>query len=143
MAIFGNIWSFLAILDHFGPFGVIFGPLWGILGNFWPFLGHFVAFLDKFAESSNFIAAPLGSGNSPLECMLDGDGDGGDGEGVVGDDDGGDDVVGGRICFEESDLAKVVTRLAPRGVGELQIQRIHNDDYKSTIVIITKTRCRH
>ena len=60
-----------------------------------------------------------------------------------GDDDGGDDVVGGRICFEESDLAKVVTRLAPRGVGELQIQRIHNDDYKSTIVIITKTRCKH
>ena len=72
-----------------------------------------------------------------------GDGDGDGGEGVVGDDDGGDDVVGGRICFEESDLAKVVTRLAPPGVGELQIQRIHNDDYKSTIVIITKTKCKH
>ena len=58
-----------AMLDHFGPFGVIFGPLWGILGHFWPFLGHFVAYLDKFAESSNFFAAPLGSWGSLLECM--------------------------------------------------------------------------
>ena len=23
------------MLDHFGPFGVIFGPLWDILGHFW------------------------------------------------------------------------------------------------------------
>ena len=61
-----------AMLDHFGPFGVIFGPLWGILGHFWPFLGHFVAYLDKFAESSNFFAAPLGSWGSLLECMVEG-----------------------------------------------------------------------
>ena len=29
-----------------------------------------MAFLDKFAESSNFFAAPLGSWGSLLECML-------------------------------------------------------------------------
>ena len=51
-----------AMLDHFGPFGVIFGPLWGILG-------HFMEYLDKFAESSNFFAATLGSWGSLLECM--------------------------------------------------------------------------
>ena len=71
--IFGPFWIILghsrAMLDHFGPFWVIFGPLWGILGHFWPFLGHFVAYLDKFAESSNFFAAPLGSWGSLLECM--------------------------------------------------------------------------
>ena len=58
------------MLDHFGSFGVIFGSLWDILGHFWPFLGHFVAFLDKFPESSIFLAAPLGSRDSLLECML-------------------------------------------------------------------------
>ena len=70
---FGPFWIILglsrAMLDHFGPFGVIFGPLWGILGHFWPFLGHFVAYLDKFTESSIFFAAPLGSWGLLLECM--------------------------------------------------------------------------
>ena len=42
---------------------------WAILDHFWPFWGHFVAFLDEFAESSNFFAAPLGLGDSLLECM--------------------------------------------------------------------------
>ena len=49
----GHIWS---TLRHFMSFLAIFGP--------------FVAFLDKFAESSNFFAAPLGSRDSLLECML-------------------------------------------------------------------------
>ena len=37
----------------------------------WSTLRHFVGFLDKFAESSNFFAALLGSGSSLLECMLE------------------------------------------------------------------------
>ena len=56
--ILGNSW---AILGH----------IWATLGHFWPFLGHFVAFLDKFAESKKKIAAPLGSHDSLLECMVE------------------------------------------------------------------------
>ena len=44
----------------------IFGPFWVISGHF---LGHFVAYLDKFAESSIFFAAQLGSWGLLLECM--------------------------------------------------------------------------
>ena len=59
----GDFW---AILGHSWA---ILGHIWATLGHFESFLGHFVAFLDKFEESSNFFAAPLGSGNSLLECM--------------------------------------------------------------------------
>ena len=59
--------NFRAILGHSWA---ILGHIWATLGHFESFLGHFVAFLDKFEESSNFFAAPLGSGNSLLECML-------------------------------------------------------------------------
>ena len=48
-------------MGHFG--------FWVTLGHVGSFLGHFVAYLDKFAESSNFFAAPLGSWGLLLECM--------------------------------------------------------------------------
>ena len=59
----GNFW---ATLDHFGSYFGNFGPFGVILGHFF---GHFMAFFDKFAQSSNFFAAPLGSLGSLLECM--------------------------------------------------------------------------
>ena len=48
---FGPFWIILghsrAMLDHLGPFGVIFGPLWVILGHFWAILWHFRTNLRK------------------------------------------------------------------------------------------------
>ena len=65
--IFGPFW---VILRPFGPFWTILGHIWATLGHFWLFFGHFVAYLEKFAEGSNFFAAPLGLRYSLFECMI-------------------------------------------------------------------------
>ena len=51
---------FRAMLDHFGPFGVIFGPLLGYFGSFLAIFGPFRGIFGQICGKFKFFCGPVG-----------------------------------------------------------------------------------